>query len=289
MSRTASQVQTQVVPVHPAWAGLADRRPGPTSRTSESDMNTTTAEPGPHTLSDEVMRKLRLVSTATLTSQLMLRGLRNTFLGGLQPLRPDIRMVGYAFTLRYAPMREDQDGGVHYDNNRNVQRLAVEAVDQGQVLVIDARGETGAASLGHILATRLLHRGAAGLVTDGAVRDSGSFRELENPTYVKAAHATTSSLIHHPVDMNVPIGCAGVLVMPGDVMVGDAEGVVVIPAQMAESVAHDAFEQEVLEDWILRRVATGASITTLYPPDEATRAEYDRWRATQGDAPQLGS
>jgi regulator of RNase E activity RraA len=252
-------------------------------------MTTASADIRPHALSDEATRKLRKVSTATLTSQLMLRGLRNTFLGGLEPLRPDIRMVGYAFTLRYAPAREDRGGGVHYDNSRDVQRLAVEAVGKDDVLVIDARGETRAASLGHILATRLQQLGAAGVVTDGAVRDSGGFRELDSPTYAKAAHATTSSVIHHPVDMNVPIGCAGVLVMPGDVLVGDAEGVVVIPSQMAETVAHDAFEQEVLEDWILRRVAAGSSIKGLYPPDDDTRAEYDAWRATQGDDPQLGS
>jgi regulator of RNase E activity RraA len=146
------------------------------------------------------------------------------------------------------------------------------------VLVIDARGEVGAATLGNILATRLKARGAAGLVTDGALRDTPGYRKLDFPSYVKAAHAATSFLIHHPVDINVPIGCAGVLVMPGDVIVGDGEGVVAIPAAVAEAVAHDAYEQEQLEEFIQQKVAAGASILGVYPPDEQTRAEYTAWR-----------
>ena len=178
-------------------------------------------------LSTDAKAKLRSVSTATLTSQLQKSGLRNTFLAGLYPLRPDLRMVGYAFTLRYIPAREDL-ADERYDNTRNVQRLAVEAVGPEDVLVIDARGEVNAASLGHILGTRITQRGAAGFVTDGALRDTPGFRSLELPTYIRAAHATTSFVAHHPVDMQVPIGCAGVAVTPGDVVVGDAEGVVVI-------------------------------------------------------------
>ncbi|OZM75772.1 ribonuclease activity regulator RraA [Pseudonocardia sp. MH-G8] len=232
----------------------------------------------PHTLSAEATRRLKGTSTATLTTQLLKRGLRNTFLGGLQVLRPDLRMVGYAFTLRYAPAREDRGSAVHYDNSTDVQRLAVEAIGPDEVLVIDARGETRSASLGHILATRITRRGAAGIVTDGALRDLGGFSELPISTYVRAAHATTSSVIHHPVDMNVPIGCAGVLVMPGDVLVGDSEGVVVIPAAMAEEVAHDAYEQEVLEEFILAKVDAGGDIHGLYPPNEATLAEFEQWR-----------
>lgn len=242
----------------------------------------TTTSSVPARLSNDAWCKLHEVSTATLTSQLMLRGLRNTFMGGIQPLRPGRHMVGYAYTLRYAPTREDQGGGVVYDNSKDVQRLAVETIGQDEVLVIDARGETGAASLGHILATRILKRGAAGIVTDGAFRDTPGFRDLDGPTYARAAHATTSSAVHHPVDMNVPIGCGGVLVMPGDVIVGDAEGVVVIPAEMAESVAQDTHEQDQLEDWILRQVEDGASIKGLYPPDNARKAEYENWHADNG-------
>jgi regulator of RNase E activity RraA len=231
-------------------------------------------------LTQDALDKLRTVSTATLTSQLQKRGFRNTFLQGLTPLRPDMRMVGYAFTLRYVPAREDLADTL-YDNTKNIQRIAVESVNTDDVLVIDARGDTRAATLGNILATRLKARGAAGLVTDGALRDTPGYRELDFPSYVKGAHAATSFLIHHPVDINVPIGCAGVLVMPGDVMVGDGEGVVAIPAAVAEEVAHDAFEQERLEEFIQQKVAAGASILGVYPPDEQTKAAYAEWRKQQ--------
>ncbi len=226
----------------------------------------------------EAFEKLRQVSTASLTTQLLKRGFRNTFIAGLTPLRPDLRMVGYAFTLRYVPAREDFDMSADYDNTRNVQRLAVEAIEPQQVLVIDARGDTRAASFGHIIGTRIMVRGAAGLVTDGGLRDTPAFRTLDLPAYIKAPHATTSSLIHHPVDMNVPIGCGGVLVVPGDVVVGDAEGVVIIPAQMAEEVAHATYEQDLLETFLQQKVANGASIRGVYPPNDATRAEYEAWR-----------
>lgn len=233
-------------------------------------------------LDPETIALLREVSTATLTSQLLNRGFRNTFLGGLQPLRADLRMVGYAFTLRYVPAREDLDMQVHYDNATNVQRLAVEAMSPDDVLVIDARGDTRAASFGHIIATRIAQRGAAGLVTDGGLRDTPRFRSLNLPTYIKAAHATTSSVLHHPADMNVPIGCGGVLVMPGDVVVGDAEGVVIIPRDLADEVARAAHEQDLLEEFALSKVQAGASIRGVYPPDERTRAEFSAWRAQSG-------
>ncbi len=240
-----------------------------------------TASQRPVTLTADAFAKLRTVSTATLTAQLQKRGFRNTFLQGLFPLRPDLRMVGYAFTLRYVPTREDLVDTL-YDNTKNIQRIAVESVNADDVLVIDARGEVGAATLGNILATRIKARGAAGLVSDGALRDTPGYRELELPSYIKAAHAATSFLLHHPVDINVPIGCAGVLVMPGDVMVGDGEGVVAIPAHVAEEVAHAAYEQERLEEFIQQKVAGGASILGVYPPDEATKAEYEAWRKAQG-------
>lgn len=228
----------------------------------------------------EVFEKLRTVSTATLTAQLNKRGFRNTFLQGLYPLRPDLRMVGYAFTLRYVPAREDLTDTL-YDNTKNMQRVAVETVGPEEVLVIDARGDVRGATLGNILATRLKVRGAAGLVTDGALRDTPNFREIELPAYVKAAHAATSFTIHHPLEMNVPIGCAGVLIMPGDIIVGDGEGVVAIPAQVAESVALDAYEQERMEEFIQAKVADGASILGVYPPDEKTKAEYREWQRSR--------
>lgn len=235
--------------------------------------------PATHPLTAEAFAKLREVSTATLTTQLLNRGFNNTFLP-LTPLRPDKRMVGYAFTLRYVPVREDLTD-TQYNNDVNVQRVAVETAVADDVIVIDARGDIRAASFGHILATRIQAKGLAGLVTDGALRDTPGFKELTLPSFCKAPHATTSFVIHHPLEMNVPIGCAGVLVMPGDVMVGDGEGVVAIPAKVAEEVAHDGYEQEMRETFFALKVAEGTSIKGVYPPNEQTLAEYARWREEQ--------
>jgi regulator of RNase E activity RraA len=172
-------------------------------------------------------------------------------------------------------MRADVRSGLEYDNRTNVQRLAVESVGEREVLVIDARRVTNAASLGHILATRLRVRGAAGIVTDGALRDSPSIRRLDLPSYAAAANGNTALVAHHPIDLDVPIGCAGVLVLPGDLVVGDAEGVVVVPRSVAEEVAIDAAAQESLEEFILSKVESGSSIVDVYPPGPGVRAEYE--------------
>lgn len=232
----------------------------------------------PARLTDDALAKLREVSTATLTTQLLKRGFRNTFMRDVRPLRPDLRMVGYALTLRYIPAREDLDQIATIDNLTNAQRLAVESIEDGDVLVVDARGELGAAVLGEILAARVQRRGAAGLVTDGAFRDSPQIARMEMPSYARAAHATASTTLHHPVDVDVPIGCGGVMVQPGDVLVGDAEGVVVLPIGVAEEVARHAFDQEQLESYLLRRVQEGAGIRGIYPPDEQTLRDYEQWR-----------
>lgn len=220
---------------------------------------------------------LRRVSTATLTSQMLKRGYRTTFMAGVAPVRPDLRMVGYAFTLRYVPMREDLDLGPT-DNTTSIQRIAVESVGPGDVLVIDARGDVEAGVLGDILTTRMQVRGAVGLVTDGALRDVPAFREMEFPAYCRTAHASQSGARHHPADLNVPVGCGGVLVMPGDVIVGNAEGIVVLPSAVAEEVALAALEQEEIEAFVLDKIRAGASIHGVYPPDEATRTEFAKQR-----------
>jgi regulator of RNase E activity RraA len=228
-------------------------------------------------LSADAVEAFRRVSTATVTTQLMKRGFRNTFLAGVIPVRPDLRMVGYAFTLRYGPMREDLDFA-DYDNRTNVQRLAIEAVGPEDVLIIDARNDVEAATIGNILATRVKVRGAAGIVSDGAFRDTSQFRQIELPTYCRATHQTQSSARHHPIDMNTPIGCANVLVIPGDVVVGDADGVVIIPRAVAEEVAAGALDQELKEDFVLQKIESGASIMGVYPPEGETLAEYEAHR-----------
>lgn len=226
-------------------------------------------------VSPDVLGKLRQVSTATLSSQMHRRGFRQLVMFGVAPLRPERRMAGQAVTLRYIPAREDLERGGEFDNRTNKQRVAVEMVGPGDVLVIDARGDTRAGSLGNILAERIRQRGAAGIVTDGAFRDAPAIREVDLPTYARGQHPNISFTIHHPVEINGPIACGGVAVLPGDVIVGDAEAVIVIPRALAEDVARDAYEQERREEFILAKIRGGSSIIGVYPPDNVTLREYE--------------
>jgi regulator of RNase E activity RraA len=226
----------------------------------------------------DVLAMLKTVSTATLSSQLNKRGYQQLFMNGVAPNRPDLRMAGQALTLRYIPAREDLEHSAEFNNLTNKQRIAVEQVGPGDVLVIDARGDTRAGSLGNILATRVKERGAAGIVTDGSFRDTPAIRTIDIPTYARGQHPNISFTIHHPVDINVPIACGGIAVLPGDVIVGDAEGVIVIPRAIAEEVARDAYEQERKEEFILSKIEGGSSIIGVYPPDENTLREYEAWK-----------
>lgn len=221
------------------------------------------------------------VSTATLTTAMLRRGLRNTFLHGLAPLCADgPAMVGVAYTLRYIPAREDIDVLSVFQDSRHPQRVAIEEAPPGSVLVMDCRGQDRAASAGHILMTRLAHRGVAGMVTDGSVRDSPSIERMGFPVYVRSRSAMTNLAQHHAVDLNVPIGCAGVPVYPGDVMVGDAEGVVCIPRGIVQEIADEALEAEELETFLTERVRAGASLRGTYPPNEEVLREYQAHRST---------
>ncbi len=265
----------------------AQPRVSPETRAAALGVNA----PRPVTLSPGAEAALRSVSTATLSVQIGRRGVRNTFLAGLRPTRPDLRLLGYAYTLRYVPLREDvRDAD---DAELNAQKAAIESIGPGEVLVIDARGEAGSGTIGDILAARALARGATGIVTDGGARDSPALGQLEIPAYFRAPHAAVLGLLHYPLESNVPIACAGTLVMPGDVIVGDAEGVIVVPAAMAEDVAWAALEQEEREAWALERVQAGESIRGVYPLGREREAEFEAWRAARAaalaDAPRPGS
>jgi 2-keto-4-pentenoate hydratase/2-oxohepta-3-ene-1,7-dioic acid hydratase in catechol pathway/regulator of RNase E activity RraA len=238
-----------------------------------------TGAPRPVSLSDAARYALNRVSTATLTVQLRRRGISNTFMQGLRPTRPDLRLFGYAYPLRYVPLREDFRDADTAD--LNAQKRAVESIGPDEVLVIDARGEAGAGTIGDILGARALARGASGIVTDGGMRDTPAFAALDIPAYYRAPHAAVLGLLHHPLETNVPIACGGTLVVPGDVLVGDAEGVLVVPAALAEEVARDALEQEQREAWALERVKAGESIRGIYPLTDARRADFERWREEQ--------
>jgi regulator of RNase E activity RraA len=224
---------------------------------------------------EQTFRQLRSASTATLQTQLFARGLRNTFLFGVGPLNPAAsRFVAEAFTLRYIPAREDLDVLDAFSDPEHPQRRAIESLGRGQALVMDCRGDGRAAGAGHILTTRLWRRGAAALVTDGSVRDSPQLRRMGFPVFTAAVSATTNLVHHHAVEFQVPIGCAGVAVFPGDVLVGDEEGVVVIPRMLAADIAEPAAEQERLEKFLLGRVQAGAALPGTYPPGAATLAAF---------------
>jgi regulator of RNase E activity RraA len=230
-------------------------------------------------LSSYSREALKKISTATLTTVLFKRGFRNVFIQGIFLLNPNApRMVGEAFTLRYIPAREDLDQLGAFEGRGHPQREAIEACPSGQVLVMDARRDASAATGGDILMTRLHVRGVAGIVTDGGLRDSYTIDKLPWPAYCGGRSAPLNLVRHHAVEANVPIGCGGVPVYPGDVMVGDPEGVVVIPANIAEEVAKEAEAQTMFEDWVENRVKEGRSIFGLYPPSVETKAEFEAWK-----------
>ncbi len=228
-----------------------------------------------------VLEGLRSVATATLSAQLRQRGLDNVAMEGLRSTRPGTRMVGRARTLRYLPFREDlfaeRGGGM------NAQKQAVEQVAPGDVLVIDARGVAGAGTIGDVLAQRVEQRGGAGIVTDGALRDSAVIASLDMPTYFAATHPAVLGHRHVPWETGTAVACAGVLVQPGDIVVGDEDGVVVVPPELAPEVLADAVEQERQERFISERVAEGEAIDGLFPLGDAWRPAYERWCAERAE------
>ena len=235
-------------------------------------------------LSDETRRKLKSVATANLTTTLFKRGLRNQFLQDVHPINAAAGpMVGEAFTLRYIPAREDLNTLAVFQNHAHPQRRAIEECPAGAVLVIDSRKDARAASAGSILVTRLIKRGVAGIVTDGGFRDTPEIARLDFPAYHQRPSAPTNLTRHQAIDLNVPIGCGDVPVFPGDVVVGDGEGVVVIPAHLAAEIADEAVEMTAFEDFVTEEVQKGRSIFGLYPAtEEKTKADFAAWRKSKG-------
>ena len=230
-------------------------------------------------LSSATLARLRRVSTATLTTQLFKRGLRNVFVQGVRRVsRSGQNMVGPAFTLRNIPAREDLDRMEVLADPKHPQRKSIETVPPGHVLVVDCRGDTRAASAGGILLTRLQVRGVAGFVSDGCVRDTPEIAAMAFPVFCAGGSAPLNLVRHHAVDAQRPIACGGVAVYPGDVIVGDGEGVVVVPRHLADEVAADAAEQEALEAFVIEEIKSGKPLPGVYPPNDATRARYAQWR-----------
>lgn len=224
--------------------------------------------------------KLSKVSTATIATSLFKRGLKNQFIQNVRPLKlGKPTMVGEAYTLRYIPAREDLNPIEVFRDPKHLQRVAVEECPEGAILIIDSRKDARAASAGSILVTRLMVRGAAGIVTDGGFRDSAEIADLPFPSYHNRPSAPTNLTLHQAVAINEPIGCGDVAVFPGDMLVGDDDGIMVIPAGISDEVADECLQMTLFEEFVMEKVQEGKSIIGLYPlVDDAIKVEFEEWK-----------
>ncbi len=263
----------------------ADYRLGPPGAMPRADADSRAAAYGirgePEDRSAAVLAGLREVSTATLAALLRKRGLNGLTLDGLRSTRPGTPMAGYARTVRYLPLREDLFSA--HGGGMNAQKRAIEDIRPGEVLVIEARGDPTAGTIGDILGLRAQVRGAAGIVTDGAIRDSAALARLEIPVYHAAVHPAVLGRRHVPWETGVTVACAGVTIQPGDIVVGDADGVVVLPPAIAAEVLAEAREQERQEEFIAGRIALGEALDGLHPLSDARRPDYEAWLAQEAD------
>src|SRR5947209_1028814 len=231
-------------------------------------------------LSDSTRARLKTISTATVATALFKRGFRSQCIQDVHPLDPgQPTLVGEAFTLRYMPAREDLNKLDVFRDRSHPQRRAIEDCPPGAVLVMDSRKDARAASAGAILVTRLQQRGVAGVVTDGGFRDSAEIAKLGFPAFHQRPSAPTNLTLHQAIEINVPIGCGDAPVFPGDVILGDADGVIILPAGIADELADETTEMTAFEDFVAEQVDRGRGIFGLYPAtDEQALVEFAVWR-----------
>ena len=224
-------------------------------------------------------------SVASICTALFKRGLRNQFIQDVSPLNPNLtNMVGLAYTLRYIPAREDLNKLEVFKNPEHPQRLAIEKCPKGYVMIFDSRKDPRAASAGAILITRLMIRGCAGAVTDGGFRDSNEISNLKIPTYHNRASSPTNLTLHQAIETNVPIGCGDVAVWPGDLIVGDQEGVVVVPSKIIKEISEEVKTMTIYEDYVIEKVRNGSSIKGLYPlTDKQEKINFENWLKSNQD------
>ncbi|GAB6898752.1 fumarylacetoacetate hydrolase family protein [Kineosporia succinea] len=223
-------------------------------------------------LTDELRGLLNGVAVATLSSELRKRGYPHSSIDGVHPLKPGTRMIGTARTLRFVAHRPDlftSHGGGY-----NAQKRAFDSLKPGEVLVIEARGDATAGTVGDVLALRAQTLGAAGVITDGAVRDSAAVVDIGLPVFAQGAHPSVLGRRHVPWEVDATVTCGGATVQPGDILAGDDDGVVVIPPHLLDEVARAASEQEAQDAWVAARVAEGHPVDGLFPPDAEWLARY---------------
>ena len=234
-------------------------------------------------LNPDTIELLKAASAASVATLLYKRGFRNCYVQGVLPLgTKQPRMVGPAFTLRYIPAREDTDPIEAFREPDHPQRVAIERCPEGAVLVMDCRQDASAASAGSILLTRLQVRGGAGVVTDGGIRDADGAATLSMPVFAAKPSAPSNLTKHHAVDMDLPVGCGGVAVYPGDIVLGDGDGVIIIPRHLADAIAAETAPMELFEDFVLDEVKAGTPIIGLYPPtDPKTLERFEAWKVAR--------
>ena len=248
-----------------------------------SQSSTPTPPPRDHRVHvpDSVLDRLARISSGSLTTQLFKQGFRQPVLEGLKPLNHRARaFAGRAYTMRFIPAREDIDTYATLNttaNPDNLQWVGVEQIQPGDVMVIDSYGNSAAASMGNILVSRMQQRGARAVITDGSFRDGSELAAGDLPVWSRGVTATTRLSYHHVADLQVPIGCAGVAVYPGDIIHGDADSITVVPAHLAADMADLCEPQDELEAYLALRVQSGEALWGLYPPSAQTRAQHEAW------------
>jgi regulator of RNase E activity RraA len=237
----------------------------------------------PYSLPETTRATLLRAAVPTVVSLLWRKGFKNTFMFGPRPLNPSAtRFAGAAFTVRTIPVREDLVEAQNSGARPNLQGRSVADIGPGEVLAVAMDGETRTAFMGDIMTTHLLVKGCAGVVLDGGVSDAAAIASIPLPLFCTGNAATPVTSHRFVIDLNVPVGIAGVPVMPGDVLMGDSNGVVAIPFHLVEEIAEAASEREILEEFVVGRVRQGAPLAGTYPPNEATLAEYAAWRKARG-------
>jgi regulator of RNase E activity RraA len=231
----------------------------------------------------ELRARLLQAAVPTVVSLLWRKGYKNTFMFGPRPLNPQaVKFAGPAFTVRTIPVREDMVEQQTAGTRPNLQAQSVADIAPGEVLAVAMDGETRTAFMGDIMTTHLLVKGVSGIVLDGGVSDAAAISSIPLPLFCTGNAATPVTSHRFVIDLNVPVGIAGVPVLPGDILMGDGNGVVAIPAHLVEEIAHAAAERESLEEFVVGKVRQGAPLAGTYPPNEATLAEYRSWLAARG-------